>query len=354
MISILNKPQAINYSESLPDIILTSDKPSVSCSIKLSELTIVDERFDMGPHGIPIKIRLRKLLDHLLINQQPQYHLSISTHPEAVKTFQIVLNDSDDAPVDIEFQMINGFNRFQPYDLPFFLRNNWLNVIPNTIEAYFHQPLYLSAFPDRPLQVNVKATMLNGSIKTETLGSFVPGVLQSANVNPGRLQQLLKGEFKFAEVYATDSKNAIVLGKKKIYYRGFYPFKADIFIYLNRLSGWDSLVLNGESIRKHLNTPSNAIVDEIEFQYDSVRKLEFEKTTGFISSTDEHRQFIEFVYSKSKFFLYEGSLIPIITSETQVPHTRGSVNSYTFSFWPSNTREYYPELGVLPSNLTIT
>ncbi|WP_312139511.1 hypothetical protein [Sphingobacterium sp.] len=354
MISLLSKPQAINYSESLPDIILISDKPSVSCSIKSSGLTIVEERFDMGPNGTPVKIRLRKLLDHLLINEQPQYHLSISRHPEAAKIFQIVLNDAGGYPVDFEFQMINGFKRFQPYDLALFLRNNWLNVIPDVVEAYFHQPLFLSAFPHQNLQVKVKATMLDGSIKTENIGSFVPGMIQSANVNPGRLQQLLKGEFKFAEVYATDSKNAIVLVKKKIYYRGFYPFKADIFFYLNRLGGWDSLVLNGESIRKHVNTPSNAIVDEIEFQYDSVRKMEFEKTTGFISSKDEQRQFIEFVYSKSKFFLYEGRLIPIITSETQVAHTRGAVNSYTFSFWPSNTREYFPELGVLPSNLTIT
>lgn len=354
MISILSKPQAINYSESLPDIILTSDKPSVSCSIKLSGLTIVDERFDMGPHGIPVKIRLRKLLDHLLLNEQPQYHLSISTHPEAVKTFQIILNDSDDAPVDFEFQMINGFNRFQPYDLPFFFRNNWLNVIPNTTEVYFHQPLYLSALPDRALQVKVEATMLDGSTKVEILGSFVPGIIQSVNVNPGRLHQILGGQFKFVEVFAVDSTNKPILPKKKMYYRGLYPFKADIFFYLNRLGGWDSLVLNGECIRKNSSTPSNAVIDEVEFQYESVRKLEFEKTTGFIASNEEQNQFVEFIYSKSKFHLYEGSLIPIITSETQVAHTHGAVNSYSFTFWPSNTREYYPKLGTLKSNLSIT
>lgn len=354
MISIIQRPETINYSLSLPEIIFNSDKPFAKLEIKLAGSSILQERYDTAPNFIPTKINLRKLLNHLIINNIPKEHSSVTLHEDAVKTFQVSLVDEDEIPEVIEFKLLIGFNKFRPTDYSAFFINNWLNLCPDVLEVYFHQPLFFTAYPDRIISIKAKAIKSDGTSKVETLGTFVANKLQSVNVNPGKLQQIFGSEFSSVEIYAVDVYNKLALPSKKLMYKGLYPFLSDIFVYQNRLSGWDTLVLCGEQKRTHNNIPSIAVNDEVEFQYDTLRNQEFEKTTGYMETTSQYNQFIDFLLSSSKFYLYEGRLIEIIATENKLTHTKGSLNSYTFRFQPANKLEFYPEIGTLTSNILIS
>ncbi len=352
MISIVQEPQAINFSKSIPDLLLTSDKDSVTMEIYDLEL-IISEKYDIPPANIPLRIKLKGLFEHFLLNDRPDYTNDIHIHNDASKSFTLKLID-DNSAIELSFWVINGYLTNQTNQIDFFLSNYWMNLSASNSEVYFHQPLYLTAFPKETLNIKVKAKMLDLTEKIIDLGSMQPYEVQSVNINPGRLIQLLEGPYEYFDVYAENIDNELTLGYKRFYFVKNYKYLSDVFLYRNRLGGWDTLVLNGEKTLKHNNAPYTAIVQDIEFAYHHSNTLEFEKNTGFIYDLEQYRQYIDFLYSEQKYFLHEGNLTQIVTSENKTESIKGLLTSYKFNFRLENTVHVYPEIGQTPYNILIS
>ncbi|HIY76407.1 MAG TPA: hypothetical protein H9825_09105 [Candidatus Sphingobacterium stercorigallinarum] len=354
MIAIHQQPQAINYSQNIPDIRLTTDQASIRMDVMEGEAVIVEEEYGAPPQGTELVIKLCDLLENFMEFSMPVYSQAITTHDRAIKEFQIKLTDADEEPLQISFKVLQGFLRFQPTDIQSYHRDYWLNLTPFHSEVYFHQPLYLTAVPPVAVQVKLKATMISGSEQIITLGSMTAGTMQSVNLNPGKLIHLLGAEYYYVEVYTENSRGEMVTGLKRLYYRGDYAYQSDVFFYQNRLGGWDTLVLNGDRINRHKSAAFTALIQDIEYEYHNDLDLEIEKNSGYMATEEDYRQYIDFLFSKRKYFLYQGALIPIVTSENKSDHTRGRLNSYSFIFRTANTKERHPEIGAVPPHLIIT
>ena len=353
MLTILQMPAEINYSRSLPDLRFTTEGTSIKLTIQLDGQAIIEENYDAPPTGTEMKIRLNDLIENFMEFSLPVYSQSITLHESGIKNYKFILDDLGSAVLQ-DFKVIKGFLRPQPFDLPSYLRDFWLNLVPNHSEVYFHQPLYLTALPPVPVTVTVKARMIDGTDKTISIGQMVADKLQSVNINPGKMVQLLGGQIRFFEAYAVNSSGDKVIGLKRFYFREHYDFLSDVFFYQNRLGGWDTLVLNGERIDRHSNTALTAVFDEMELEYQNDLNFEIEKNSGFIATEEDRKQYLDFLFSKNKYFLLEGSLIPIVTSENKTDHSKGNLNSYSFVFRPSDTKMVNPEIGSVPTHLIIT
>ncbi|VTQ01654.1 hypothetical protein [Sphingobacterium daejeonense] len=353
MLDIVQMPQPINYSQSVPDLKFTTEGTSVQLTLQLNWVNIVIENYDAPPTGTVMTIKLKELIENFMTYSLPVFAQDITVHEEGVKNFKFILDDVGSAEM-WDFKVIKGYLRPQPFDLASYLRDFWLNLVPKHSEVYFHQPLYLTALPPADVTVKITAKMVDGSDKTISVGQMVAGKLQSVNLNPGKMVQLLGGKYIYFEAYTVDSSDSIVTGLKRFYFRDHYEFNSDVFFYQNRLGGWDTLVLNGQRINRHQNTASTAVFDEREFEYQNDLRFEIEKDSGFISTEEQYKQYVDFLFSRNKYYLFEGSLIPIVTSENKTDHTKGKLNSYTFIFRPSNTKQVNPEIGSVPTHLIIT
>lgn len=350
---LLQQPQEINYSQSIPDFEFTTEDNSIRLRLDLGGQTVVDEEYDAPPPGIKMKIKISDLIENFMEFTLPLYSQDITVHENGIKDFYFILEDTGSAFM-ADFRVIKGFLRKQPFDLPSYLRDYWLNLVPKHSEVYFHQPLFLTALPPEPVTVTVKALMSDGIEKTIQIGQMVANKLQSVNLNPGSMIQLLGGKYTYFEAYTVDSSGQIKNGLKRFYLKDHYEFHSDVFFYQNRLGGWDTLVLNGQKVNIHSNTPATAVFEENEFEYHNDLKFEIQKSSGFITTEEDYKQYIDFLISKNKYYLHEGSLIPIVTSENKVEHSKGSLNSYTFLFRPSKKRLVHPEIGAVPTHLIIT
>ncbi len=353
MLEFIQQPQEINYSQSIPDFEFTTENSSVTFKLDLGGQTVVEEEYDAPPIGRSMKIKVHDLIDNFMEFSMPIYSQDITVHENGIKDFYFTLDDGGSATM-ADFRVIKGFLRKQPFDLPSYLRDFWLNLVPKHSEVYFHQPLYLTALPPSPVTVSVKALMADGSEKTIQIGELQGDKLQSVNLNPGRMIYLLGGKYIYFEAYTVDSNGQMMNGLKRFYLKDHYEFHSDVFFYQNRLGGWDTLVLNGQKLKIHSNAPATAVFEEMEFEFQNNLKFEIQKSSGFITTEEDYRQFIDFLISKNKYFLHEGSLIAIVTSENKVEHSKGHLNSYTFVFRPSDTRLVQPEIGAAPTHLIIT
>ena len=353
MIVLVQQPQMINYSQSIPDFKLSTDKESVKFTLTLNAQIVVEEEYDAAPSGQAITIKLKDLIENFMEFSLPIYTQDITVHETGIKEFQFKWEDSDSNETGT-FKVLKGFLKDQPADIESYLRDFWLNLIPKHSEVFFHQPLYLTALPNSALTVTVKAKMRDGTDKTISIAPMEVNKLQSVNLNPGRMILLLGGAYQYFDAYAVSSTGAMVTGLKRFYFRGDYEFHADVFFYQNRLGGWDTLILNGQKINSHSNNAETALIDLSEFEFNNELKLEFQKSTGFIATEEDYKQYIDFLFSKNKYCLHEGNLIPIVTSDNKVDHSKGKLNSYSFVFRPSNTRLIQPEIGSLPTHLIIT
>jgi|SRR5690606_32040927 len=351
MITIIQQPAAINFSLSLLRVKLTSTDDQINAKLSKGADLIVDEVYDLPPNGQALELNYEDLVDLLLTAHQPDYNSAVSVHEDTVADFTLQLIDSDNTQT-IAFRAIKGFVRRQPFDVEGFLRDNWLNLVPQINTVHYHQPLYLTAYPETNVVAYAKAKMKTGLENTIALGTLEANKLQSVELNPGKMIYRLGGEYEYFDVY-TMQGSVIRNGYKRFYFTDRFEYNADTFFYLNRLGGWDSLVLTGERTSQNSNNISTALIDEYEHEYNQVQKLEFEKNSGWISYEEHRRQCVDFLYSKQRYHLHEGALRRIVLNNSELNHTKGELTSFSFVFRHSDSKIAYPEIGIAPYHLEI-
>src|SRR5690606_26438082 len=350
MIEIVQAPQSFNFSLSLPDFVVSSDQPVVEMRVSDADANvIVVESYDMPPNGQDLVIKLSKLIDMLLTSTRPT--VGISLDPNVVQTFKVEFDDIDDL-VSRTITVVKGYVRTQPFDVQGFLRDNWLNLVPQVSEVTYHQPLYLTAYPFVNVIAMAKARMKDGTDKIVELGTMAANKVQSVDLNPGRMIQVLGGDYEYFDVYTVQG-SVIRNGYKRFYFSDRFVYNADTFLYLNRLGGWDTLVLIGERQDQNAGTISTGLFDEFEKEFNQVPGYSVQKNSGFIRSEEHRRQCIDFLYSTQRYHVHEGALRPIVLSNPELSKVKGDLSSFNFTFRYSDTRVAYPEIGLSPYQLII-
>lgn len=347
MINIIQQPQPINYSLSIPDLILQTDQPYIYVEISDSVSGLeVTERYDAAPAGGNNRIRLSELLDSACRATLPNGSDIIQAFPDAVNTVQVKYKDAEGTIWNaLSFKVIKGFAHPQEFDISNFFITHWLTPMPKYSQVYYHQPLFLSVYHPQVLEVMVAARMEDESTKTISLGNLSADVLQTINLNPGRMIAELEGEYKYFEVYTRDSANIIRHQPYRFYSLGTYRHQADVFVYLNRLGGFDTLVMNGERKDKYSTQDKLANLEKRDIAYHQQHSFSIEKNSGYISTRELRRQHVDFAQSSQRYYLHEGKLIPITIESMDLGFAQGKSNEYTFTFKPAQTDILRPELG---------
>jgi len=351
MITIKQQPDIINYSLSLPPIVVELTYPELGVGLYKGSELIIDEVYRRPPVGENLVLKFDKIVDMLLSGDQPDYNSPISIQENIIADFRVELIYDGDAK-NIEFKAIKGFVRRQPFDVSGFLRDNWLNLVPQVSEVTYHQPFYLTVYPSDNVMAVAKARMKDGTDKTVELGTMSANQVQSVNLNPGRMIQVLGGDYQYFDVYTVQG-SVIRNGYKRFYFSDRFVYNADTFFYLNRLGGWDTLVLIGERQDQNTGTISTGLFDEFEKEFNQVPTYAVQKNSGFIRSEEHRRQCIDFLYSTQRYHLHEGALRPIVLSNPEFNKVRGELSSFNFTYRYSDTKVAYPELGLSPYQLII-
>lgn len=354
MINIFQGPQARNFSLSLPDISISADTPHVYIRVTpIGGSPLIDERYDVAPNG-KVQIKFAELLDLMLSSNLPDYNQTITEHPAVSQTFLLEYRANDTDPWEAldPFEVLKGYLRPQPFDVDGYFTNNWLSLIPQISEVYYHQPLYLTARPFTNVEVKVKALMADNTEKTIVLGTFVANKVQSVNINPGKLKLLLNGDYHYFDVF-TEQGGIMRNGLKRFYYAPHLPYQSDMFLYLNRIGGWDSIVMDGQRSSEPRTEIASAIFGDRTKEYNNEISLIQKKNTGYIRSEVHRRQLVDFLQSKQRYHFFEGKLHPIVLSNPQFEHTRGALESFNFDFAYSDAKIAYPEIGLTTNFLNI-
>lgn len=351
MITVKQQPDTINYSLSLPPIMVDFTYPNLDVRLYKGDELLIDEMYVRPPEGLSLELKYDKLVDMLLSGDQPDYNSPISIQENIVADFRAELIYNGDF-INVEFTVIKGYVRRQPFDVSGFLRDNWLNLVPQVSEATYHQPLYLTAYPSANVMAMAKARMKDGTEKTVELGTMVANKIQSINLNPGRMIQVLGGEYEYFDAYTVQG-SSIRNGYKRFYFSDRFVFNADTFFYLNRLGGWDTLVLIGERQDQNTGTISIGMFDEFEKEFNQVPGYSVQKNSGFIRSEEHRRQCIDFLYSTQRYHLHEGALRPIVLSNPEFNKVKGELSNFNFTYRYSDQKVAYPEIGLSPYHLII-
>jgi len=350
MIEIVQAPQTFNFSLSMPDYLISSDQASIDMRIfDDAENVIISEIYHMPPVGQNLMIKLSRLIDIMLAGSRPEDDISVDD--TIVKSFLVQFDDGDDIKNNT-ITVIKGFVRRQPFDVNGFLRDNWLNLVPQVSEVTFHQPLYLTAYPFVDVMAMAKARMKDGTDKTVELGAMAANKVQSVDLNPGRMIQVLGGDYEYFDVYTVQG-SVIRNGYKRFYFSDRFVYNADTFLYLNRLGGWDTLVLIGERQDQNAGTISTGLFDEFEKEFNQVPGYSVQKNSGFIRSEEHRRQCIDFLYSTQRYHVHEGALRPIVLSNPEFNKVKGELSGFNFTFRYSDQKVAYPEIGLSPYHLII-
>lgn len=352
MITIAQEPDSYNYSLNLPNLRFRSDRPTIGLKMELGGSLLLQEEYNAPPQGGFLNIHIKHLAHSFMGFTVPTYTDQITVHDTAIQDLKLTFTDGEEEIIR-SYKILKGYLHTSIKDITSYFRNFWLNLTPQHSHAYYHQPLYLTALPLEEESIRIRARMVDGSEVVKTLGKLEANKLQSINLNPGKMIYHLGGDYVYFEAFTVNTKGQEVRFKR-FYFKEHYEFQSDVFFYQNRLGGWDTLVLNGEMLIRHKNVAQTAIIEEIEHEYYNELGIEFEKNSGYMSTRDDHRQYLDFLASKTRYYLYQGNLVPIVMTENKAEEIKGGLNGHTFSFRLADTSQYHSEIGATPQYLTIT
>lgn len=350
MLSVKSYPGTLNYSISLPPIIVASTQPEVTVKLLDGDTEVIQETYQPFNLTTPLVIKFGSLIDDLLNIEKPSADL-VTIHDQGFRTYKFQIIDADQT-FERTFKVIKGFWVRQPVDIEFKTANFWLNVanLPQSVKT--HQPAYLTALPDSAITVKVDCVYDDGSVATYTHGSLVASKLQTIDVAAYLMQQKSTKKLVQYTVYGLKG-TALQLAKQVFIVEHYNHLIHDFFVWRNRLGGFDSLVMSGEEKSTFKNETSVALMDEYNIEYAGTRTRTVKKNSGYIQSRQHRMMLIDFAFSKQRYHYLDGAIRAINVKDPAVDITKNSVNEVDFEFTYSDTLLAYPYLDQAPNYLQL-
>ncbi|MFD2962762.1 MULTISPECIES: hypothetical protein [Olivibacter] len=406
---IIQKPEALNHSATLPDIILeTSD--AVDFVLNRGADTIIEERY--YPDGSNrIKIRLRDLIDDLIGPAMPSFDQDLTIQSDNLADFASTVNeisgynytaksniiyestqirilnmDDEEEWLTISplgtisfqakriisansrivvtqldpvygtemftFSVIKGYLQRQPFNLDYFLKSNWLTQQPRTKILKLQDPEWLNCYTPVACSVKVQATYDDDTMQRYDLVELDAEKYYSIDVRPGRIASMSVKKLVAYEVW-TEAGGIQTRYKQAYWITDQYYDYYDVFLFENRFGGIDSIVFTGQLTRRDSIVVESAVFDEETFDYFVDPDLTIEKHTGYFLSPQHRNHALDFLRSKQKYHIVGGKPVRISVSATQYESIDGQLNSFPFTFRYSDVKDNIPNLGTTLNNLTI-
>lgn len=350
MLEILQQPNPLSYSLNLRDTVIETDAEKVEVSLYHNDSLIIDEEYNANPQG-EITLRFAELVHTLLRVKVPSFTKAVFLQEQAMADFKVEISDPSESKT-VSFTAVKGFRAIHPGDIPSFFKNNWLTSMPQEYDVVFHQPLFLTAYAEYPVMIKADFTLNDGTDRQLDLFQLEPHKIQTINLNPGMLIQVLGEEYKSVSLYGQHGSDRYFF-KQTFHFRHSHNFSESFFLYENRLGGIDSLRGTGEEVSKHTFESKLGMHRHHNVDYEQNRSAEIQKNIGFVQSKEHQNQIIEFLYSPTKYVFYQGTVHKINVTSSEFNPTAGKLNEFSFSYTYADRRNIYPELEITPNHLNI-
>lgn len=342
MIEVLTKIPKYSYSNAFPilDVSFTSEILKLELINNSTNVVVITEHYDRPPNGI-LHIFLSDIFRLDLITSIPDFSQMITSHPDVLKEYRVILSAEDSTTVTIPpFKILAGFGyKQQIVDTQLFIQTNVLTLRPWRSLIYDFEPICLSFFPSAAARVFIDIFFVDGTTTTLDYAPLTAQVVQSVNVSYGNIQRLVSKEVVSYKVYAMTS-GKLVTNKIELVILPTNHLR-ESYTYSNRLGGWDSISFTGEEVEINSINPFTANLRDTTIQYDTDLSRAKQKNTGFIRSKEHHLQVIDFFRSPNKYVLQDGVLLPIVIRQFEPEYNKGQMNSFTFEYTYANTKDSY-------------
>lgn len=351
MISIKSKPEAFNYTLSLPRLSYMSTQASTLVTLYRGAEKILEETYNPFDFKTAIELDFDTLIDGLQHIELPTTE-DITVHNQGAASYKITIVDSD-MTVPINFVAIKGFYYLQPLDLDLFFKTTWLNVHSDVRLVKSFQPVYLTAFAQQKINIKIKVIMEDKTTQVLPFGVMEYGKIQTVDVSPYLIQQLLTNKIVEYSVYGTDDNNKEIISNIRHLIQPNDIYRDDYFVFQNRLGGWESITLGGQKTNSHKNVSSLALMDKKNVRYADDKTRTVKKNTGYITGFDQKVLLIEMIYSNQCYHILDGAPRLINFKEPTVELTEGTLNETDLEFTYSDPAMANPRLERQPNYLTI-
>lgn len=343
---VIQQPGAINYSGNLPDFVLESVSGTTVFQLFRDNAAVLTERYSPDPYG-RVRIRLSDTIHRMLHTDLPDYNQTVFIHNDAYVSFVAEI-DGNAYP----FSVLKGFVQRKPFNVPFFLKFNWLTAQPKIKTVKFHDPEWLTCLPAEDVGVFIRATMEDGSTVTVPYASLQSGKLQSVKLNPGVVIGLFADEPIKWEVYTEFG------GERRQYVQTYINSKQcdeydDLFVFESRIGGVDTIRFTGIAQRSDGTVFENARFDEYTRDYFAEPSLTVTKETGYIGDKLVLFHALDFFRSARKHHVYSGDISSIYLLEPEIVNIKGELRSYSFRFGYSDVKSAYPDWALPPHLLDL-
>lgn len=343
---IVQQPAPINYSGNLPDFLLEAVTETVVFQLSLNGTPIIGERYSADNEG-KLRIRLSDTIHRLLHTELPDYNATVYVQENAYSSFTADINGNQ-----YPFNVLKGFIQRKQFNVPFFLKFNWLTAQPKIKKVKFHDPEWLTCLPEEAVTMFVRATFEDDTTQTMTYATLEPGKLQSIKVNPGIIVGLFDEEPIKWEIF-TEFGGVLRQYVQTYVYSKECDQYDDLFVFESRIGGIDTIRFTGEAVRSDGTTFENARFDEYTKDYFAEPSLVVNKDTGPIGDRLQLFHALDFFRSSQKHHLYRGYISSIYLLEPEIDNIKGMLRSYQFRFGYSDIKSAYPDWALPPHLLDL-
>ncbi|GAA0885854.1 hypothetical protein GCM10009120_44530 [Sphingobacterium siyangense subsp. cladoniae] len=351
MITIVAQPQEFNYTLSLPTLLYKSDRASTTVTLYRGAVKILEEKFNPFNSETPIDLDFDTLIDGLQTIDYPKTE-GIIIHNNAAGVYKLVVADTDGSK-EVNFTAMKGFYYEQPIDLDIFFSTSWLNVPISRRLIRSFQPVHLTAFARQKINIKVKALYDDETTETFSFGTMVSGQVQTVDVSPYLVKRQSAKKLIEYSVFGQNDAEQLNMQIRDYVIEPNEIYKDEYFIFLNRIGGWESIVLTGQKTDSYKNVPSLALFDKRTIKYADERTRTVKKNTGYITGHADQVLVIEMINSDQCYHVLDGAARLINFKEPTLDLTEGSLNETDLEFTYSDPKLTSPRIEKLPNYLTI-
>lgn len=332
MAGVLNKPDALNLSGNMNQILLSSTG-LISFILKKGNQTLLEQSYEPGP-DLMVRIDLKEVIEGQL-----SYNLDAGSlfyvQPNLAETFTAVIDGTE-----YNFRVVRGGVANLADTATNWLKLHFLTWQPRVKPVTYYSPEWLTYYAVEECTAKLKATYPDKSTKVISLGTCVAGHATTMNLQYSVIAGKLGNTYpSYYEVWI--ERSGTKLSESQVYAFS-NPMSEDEQWYLfeNSLGGLDTFRATGTN---NLNAEHEHKVAEFgdvreEYQVDTERK--YVKNTGYLDEYSRH-WLLDFFPSRAK-YVYESTAIrKIVVTESNATYVSNELpSSYTFTWQLAEVSTY--------------
>lgn len=322
--AIIQQPDAISMSGNMKKFIVSSGS-QITFSLTDDGTVLLEATYEPGIDGratIDVRDIVESRLTYTLLSTNFYEQASIA------KTFVATI---DGTPVS--FRVIRAGVAQLADTVTNWLRGNFLTWQPTNKQVTYYSPEWLTYYAQEECNIMLKATFPDDTVQNINLGACEAGKAFTCNLQYAVIAGMLGQVYpSYYDVWVESTNGTRLTYVQRYLYSELKSELEQWFLFENSLGGIDTIRAYGDTdlLAKHEHKLSS--VDDISSEYNIDTERSYNKNTGYLNEYDR-RWLLDFFPSQKKYIYHQGTIRPIVVSESDVKYTASDLpSSYSFVY----------------------